>query len=203
MTDAEGEHLRRWATLMNRRGHASAYARETEDEKKIVELDVAVTWVEAVRQSHGLVFSGPAINPEEPPDIWADHDGQRVGIELAELVNSSILRKTKHANAGKELGDRFVTSCRGRWFYEAQWDETRFGKALNQLIEKKARNYEGKGITVDFLVVYTAENWLLKEDVARWLQGVPVKESEAIGAVFFMMDYHPGEEPGYPVFRVY
>lgn len=193
--------LQRCCDIQNRRGHASLFARETSEDKQIVELATAREWAESAGAKYGIVVSGIVSNSNSnvAPDCFAQLNGGQIGIELTELVDPELLRCV----AAERKSDRVFSAYHGIGFQQAQWDQTRFCHALNEILAKKDKKYEGQSFRADVLIVHTDEPWLSPHDVERWLAQNTFEHRPSLKTVYFLMTYVPGYSLHWPVFQVY
>lgn len=197
-SEEDFDELDRLVEMMNRRGHAHVFARESAEDKQIVERLTAQEWGEAMGEQFGVVISGVATNKDDPPDCVAVHDGRQITIELAELVDGVILSKIAAArHAGMHI------TAYDQLFNLAQWSPEKLRNAIDALLEAKQRNYGPRGVTVDVLVIHTGEPWLSPADVAKWLPALSFQPRAIARACFLLMDYFPGFAVHWPVFRIY
>jgi hypothetical protein len=118
--------------------------------------------------------------PNDPPDCEAlDSDGNRVAIEVTELVDGKAIQAYK---AGK--------------IYEwADWDQDKFTLSLEALISRKdSRFNELKGAPYEggyFIVVFTDEPMLNRTAVESFLRECNIKKPENITRAFLLVSYDP------------
>jgi hypothetical protein len=128
--------------------------------------------------------------PNDPPDCEASVDnGQRIAIEVTELVDGAAIRAHK----------------RGQVYDWAEWDKEKFLSALSGLLSSKAARfpklkdppYDGGYV----VVVFTAEPELAPLRVLEWLMAQTFDvEIEAMRA-FLLLSYDP-EIGTYPYFEL-
>lgn len=163
-------------------------------EKRIGERGAA----EAILTAAGIEFEGLISRDQgqDPPDCEARIDGQRVGIEVTELVHERTLARSmkaiKQRGQGKEPDkpEAYVV-----------WNRDMLLSALQERIKDKDEA-EQKGGPYDryFLVVCTDETFLNAMDVETWLTGATFQASR-ITAVLFGLSYRPSHQ-GCPVFTL-
>jgi len=209
--NATREHaeLTRWIELSNnRKGFCGTSARNTPEDKQIVEASMMQEWVEAMQESFGTIVTNVRQNPNDPPDFLATVGSEDVGVELIELITTShLLRsigKNPKAKKGKEAKEEIKENPQhGQLFMDTQWNRDRFESQLTDAIKKKATLYKERAIVIDVLVLYTCEPWLSAAMVEQWLQETTFEAPKNIHAAFLLMEYHPGYAEHWPVFRLF
>jgi hypothetical protein len=181
---------------MNDRGHATDFATaNTEGVTEAVEKFVAFEFAKALKLTFGIELKNVTTGPN-PPDCLAQTDGCEISIELTELVDGKAIGIAK-----REGRTSFNDSER---FRNAQWDADRFLKEINTLIDRKNCTYTKRGQRYDCLLIYTAEPWLLPNDVVGWLRDIEFESRESLRSVYLLMSYDPTYSPEhYPVFNLY
>ena len=155
--------------------------------------------MKSIEAEWNLKASNARLRKDEPPDAEAKIDGRTITIELKELVDPSLLQRTTHA---KRSGGG-LSAYGGPGFREAQWNLERSHREVGQRIVKYAEKYASKSEPrYDFLLLYTAEPWLLPEDVERWTSEPFLKAQSQFKEVHLLMEYDPKYRPYWPVFRV-
>ncbi|MGO4914671.1 hypothetical protein [Pseudogemmobacter sp. W21_MBD1_M6] len=195
MTDPDdSDDFTRLAKVMNKsHGYGGVFNYETPDDKSMVELHTAEEWCESSRVEFGLAIGIPETNCEDPPDCYVEIEGQRLGVELVQLI------EREH----KSRASKDESPFHGRLFMDMQWSRDRFGAALNEIIKTKGDNYKRREISVDVLVIHTAEPWLTSGQARDWLKDVEVQVHSNILNAFLLFDYEPGDVPHWPVFHLF
>lgn len=191
--------VKRWARLMNSRGHSSLFAKETEEDQAVIERATAEEWCAAVRDKYGLEVKHVVSNQDFKgvPDCFAYADGRKISIELTELVDGEFLDEIK---ASRRAGYNFSPFAESG-FSRSQWDARRFSTHLERRIADKAK-YARRGILVDVLIIHTDEPWLYPGDVEAWLPQSGLKPVECIASAYLLMTHVPGIR-AWPVFRLW
>lgn len=190
--------LDRLVDMMNRRGHAHVFARESAEDKQIVECLTAQEWCDAMNEQFGVTITGVESKEDDPPDCIAVYNGKQISIELAELVDSVVLSRIAEA---RRAGLRITAY--DQLFSLAQWSPEKFKSAIDNLVDSKQRKYGPRRITVDALIIHTGEPWLSPTDVAKWLPNMSFEARPIARACYLLMDYFPGFAVHWPVFRIY
>ncbi|QPH53251.1 hypothetical protein [Pontivivens ytuae] len=197
MDDNELSSLKAWAAAMDRRGHASLYARRSDIPqdvaKAIVECDAAEEWARSMRVTYGLDVTDIQSTGENRPDCWGYVEGKKVGIELKEFVKGEVLGSI---SKGEARGSHCDPA-----FSNALWSEEEFRQRLQGAIRSALSKYEGdSGLFIDYLVFHSDEPYLHAEDVRDWLKNWKPVQQSVIGRLYLMLRGHPALTPRYPVF---
>jgi len=188
MDMAEDSDLDRWITLINSRGIAGLGARETEEEKLIVECAMMDQFADTARRIVNVDITN--ILPEQPPlpDFCCDVAGKKLRIELTEFVDPHALQQAKYiaSTPTHPLNDVAVTG--GLWF--STYNEW-FTKLLLESIQKKDRKYVGRDARIDILLIWNEALQVSIEDTCTWLSDFKLPELKTISAVYFQSWYHP------------
>jgi hypothetical protein len=149
----------------NRHGHAHPFAAETHDEKQIVEFSTVRDWVDAMRQSYGVVISDLAQIQQAGADFSARCGGRMISIELTELVNAELLREIARERRGY---DPLSYDAK---FRKSQWASEQFKSKIDERISAKEEFCARQELPriLDALVIHTDEDWLLSTQVREWL----------------------------------
>jgi hypothetical protein len=187
--------LNRWADLFNKSaGYGGVFNYGTPEEKAIVEASTCTEWCQAISTEFGLAHGEVEHNPNDPPDCYVTVDGQRLSVELVQLVES------KH----KVRAVKGESPHSGRLFMDMQWSKDRLTQRLNEEVAKKGAKYAAKGLRVDALVIHTAETWLSSQVASAWLSEAVICQHPNIASAFLLFRYEPGRETqNWPVFWLY
>ena len=118
--------------------------------------------------------------PNDPPDCEAvSASGQRIAIEVTELVDSDAIRSFKE----------------GRAYDWAEWNPQKLVSALARLLAKKNDRFpELKGAPYDggyIVVVHSDEPMLSRINVAQMLAGHRFAKQNHIDKAFLVLSYDP------------
>lgn len=184
----EQDLLKRWASLHNLRGFAGAGARESEEEKLIVERGVITDFVEVVRNL--LAVEILEVSSQQPPlpDFLARVAGNALNIELTEFLDPRLLERAKYIKKTIEhpLNDDGVTG--GLWF---KTDRDWFHNLLRKTIESKEQKYQSRETKIDVLVIWNEALQVGIEDTEVWLQEFKLGQLSSISSIYFQSWYHP------------
>lgn len=143
--------------------------------------------------AHGaLFFHDLAIRgrPNDPPDLEAvDDKGQRIGIEVTELVDRKAIQ----------------AYIEGRTSEAAEWARNDFLISLHSLLRTKNNRFPKlKGAPYPggyVVVVFTDETFLPRPTVAQHLVGHTFSQLRDIDRAFLLLSYDPSIK-GYPYFEL-
>jgi hypothetical protein len=179
------DDLSRWGEIMNKaHGYGGVFNYETADDKAIVELSTAREWCESIAAEFSLTVGEPEHNPDDPPDCYVTVEGQRLGVELVQLVEPEHKRR-----AAKD-----ETPYAGQLFQDMQWSKERLVLKLNEVVQKKGNKYKLRGARIDVLLVHTAETWLSSSQAREWLADVQIKPHPNIASAYLLFEYEPGRD---------
>lgn len=196
MADIDDDDLRRWVDLINK-GHGYAgmfnYGSGAE-EKAIVEASTVAEWCRSIAIVFGVDVGEPERNLTDPPDCFVDINGNRLSVELVQMVEGE---HKKRATKGE-------SPYSGNLFLDMQWTKERLAAKLNEIIEAKGRNYARRSIHIDVLVIYTDEPWLNVDEAFCWLQSICLSPHPNVARVFLLFSYTPGSAGmHWPVTQLY
>ena len=192
------------ADRIERRGHAKMHARWAG--KIAEEFSVIQDWVESFTRRTKSKVGNPRLGAD-PPDFVVEIGGIDRSVELVEFVDESLLREIARFRSNEAHPDRpaktpFLEPKSQEHYQRAQWTEHRFHDELGKTITRKVDRHEIADTVpaIDFLLVYTDEDWLLAPDVQNWLSTFELPRLDKIKEVHFMMSYSPGFSSSYPLF---
>ncbi len=191
--------LRKWVKHFNARGHAGR-GHTTNDTQQMVEKAILLDWARVLKWRCGIHASEITMNANDPPDAFAQVDGVRCSVEVTEIVKGELVADLKWVNKNRGPDDPRVTSRRGDFFDKAQWNRDEFLEALMERIRAKQAKSEKWQEPLDYLVIFTAEDWLLPGDVSEWTRQLGDLGAQSIRHIHLLMDYDPKDPDGYPLF---
>jgi hypothetical protein len=182
--DGDEEALKEVIDQMRRFQGARSTKRKHRD---LEELDDARRVLDAA----GIAFSELRHNEpqRDPPDCEAIIDGQLCGIEVTEFAHQRKLGRSIKA----------IKTGEGRVEYH-EWTRDGFLRQLRLTIRAKDNPTELKGGPYEhryFLVIWTGEMHLQKDDLEAFLEGETFHCS-LITDAYIGLDYHPGNGCPYP-----
>ena len=93
MTDEEriGEGSKRIESMNRKRGHALFWHGKREFQGPM-EVFTARCWAEEMnRRSHSIATCTIKEDLDDPPDVFAEMDGKKIGVEVTELIDKKRL----------------------------------------------------------------------------------------------------------------
>jgi hypothetical protein len=195
---AEGdtnEKLTRWVRLSNKgHGYAGVFNYDNSDDKRSVEKSTIEEWRAAIKAEFGIEINGLQSNPNDPPDFFVTIRGQKLTVELVQLVEQE----------NKRRATKDETPFAGKLFLDMQWTREGLISKLDEIIFKKGEKYKRHGIEIDVLLIHTAEPWLASTEVLTWLEGVSIEPHSSIRSVCLLFEYEPGRGVDHwPILAVY
>lgn len=169
------------AALENRRGYADFFGWSTN--RNLEELNVLESLAESMKAEGTLFFESLKVRgrTKDPPDCESlDARGQRVAIEVTELVDGSAIKASKAGNVDD-------------W---AEWTKDHFLASVGKLITKKDAKYLGlkdppyNGGYV--LVIFSDEPMLMRTNVTEFLKGHTFENPKHLGRIILLLSYDPG-----------
>ncbi|MCE8441153.1 hypothetical protein [Rhodovulum sulfidophilum] len=183
---AEGDKnddLKRRVRIMNKgHGYAGVFNHDDADDKRNVEEIIIEEWRTSIKAELGVEVGTPLSNINDPPDFFVPINGHQLNVELVQLVEQEHKRRAT----------RGETPFAGQLFLDMQWSKERFISKLQEVIYRKGNKYENVEITIDVLLIHTAETWLTSTAAKGWLAGENIETHPSIRAVFLIFDYEPG-----------
>jgi len=175
----------------NSRGYADFF--EWSPDRNQEELGVVKALSEALEASGELYFDKIRLRGrgEDPPDCEAiNQSGERIAIEVTELVDGEAIKAIKNSGNPYEWAD---------------WSKDKFRESVSHLISRKdgrfahlkGAPYSG-GYTV---LLFTDEPLLNKETVGSYLASIDISKPKNIDKVFLLLSYDPTIK-SYPYFEI-
>jgi hypothetical protein len=157
-------------------------------DKRQKEQGILTMFVEALRRVSEDV-SGEHLMERDPPDAVAlSRAGAKIGIELVELVDQSLIERQK----------RDPESAHWR-----AWSREELREALHTRVTRKDRAQPElvHDLSEYWAVVHTDEPALTPEMVTHYLAGFRIGPCKLVTRCFLLMSYWPNSE-GYPLIEV-
>lgn len=167
------------------RGYADFFGWSTD--RDIEEWGVANLLRESLERSGESFFSGVESRgrPNDPPDCEAlDTDGNRVAIEITELVDPDAIQAFKQ----------------GAVYAWSDWTKERFLAALSERIATKGERHnklKGGPYKGYVIIIFTDEPMLTIEAVKEFLKGHAFGRPHGVTRAFLLLSYDPSTE-NYP-----
>ena len=152
-------------------------------DRDIEEWGVVTSLAESLESEGQIIFSSLKRRgrPNDPPDCEAlDHDGNRIAIEVTELVDEKAIQAYKS----------------GEVYDWADWDKNKFTSSLESLLSRKDSRFpelkEPPYAGGYFIVIFTDEPMLDRATVESYLDGHKFKEPQYLTNAYLLMSYDPG-----------
>lgn len=176
-----------------RRGYADFFLWAID--RDLEEFGIVSVFSESLAADERLFFKNLTCRgrPNDPPDCEAqNYQGERVAIEVTELVDGEAIHKFKKAEK-ERIPTKWAKWTRDKFFAELQ---IRISAKDNRFHELKGAPYAGGYI----IVVHTDEIKLDRQTVLRYLDGHRFSASH-INRAFLLLSYDPSVER-YPYFEL-
>lgn len=168
------------AAIRKARGYADFFGWTTN--RDLEELGVITSLAESMDPDGTLFFSQVAIRGRgnDPPDLEAqDKTGHRIAFEVTELVDEDAIKAFKN----------------GRPYGTAEWSETKFIEALEDLLIAKNSRFgklkDGPYLGGYVVVVFTDEPELPRQKVEHFLTGHLFSQMPNVSRAFLLLSYDP------------
>ena len=212
MTDEERmiAGLKRIGNRDRKRGHASFWHAENEFQGPM-EVFATSCWAEEMKRRHSIPICGIERNRDDPPDVFAEMDGEKIGIEVTELVDEQAIGKhpeipplVELVEPGPHALDRLPQPMLPKWTLE------KFERHLRKIVQckeekvRKKHKRDGKdnSLSKQFLLIVTDEDYLLDDEATlpAYLKTIELQRLQSFDGVYIMGS--PDGENHYPVFEI-
>lgn len=202
--DELGHDLKRIAEATNERGHAGFYTVPKDDPeldekrghwRQIQESGCVQDFARSLSAEFGIEITDIGSNPDDPPDCFAMRAGEKIGIEVTELVKSNILGRFAQARIGRMQYPPWEQLS------DEEWTREEFVKKVGELIAQKDAKAKKKDVIFDVLLIYTDEGDLPPERLEAWLSNLRFSAPN-ITEVFLLRSYWPGYREYAPLFKL-
>ena len=181
MTDEERlvEGLKRAVDRNRKRGYATFWHTDNKSQG-LMEVDAVRDWAKEMNQrGHSIPTSTVKRNRDDPPDVFAEMDGEKIGVEVIELVDEGAIRKYPEIPWLEEPGPHFLEQLASlpRPPLFVVWGLDDFQKRLNEIVldkEEKARKKDtrddkDRSLSKQFLLIVTDEPCLDEATLSGYL----------------------------------
>ena len=213
MTDEERiiAGLKRIENMNRKRGHATFWHGEREFQEPM-EVIATRCWAEEMnRRRHSILICEIEGNRDDPPDVFAEMDGENIGVEVSELVDEQAIDEhpripplVELVEPGPHALDKLPQPMPPKWPLE------KFERRLREIVQskeekvRKKRKGDGKNhsLSKQFLLIVTDEDYLLDDAVTlpEHLKTIKLQRPQNFDGVYIMGS--PDGEGHYPVFEV-
>jgi len=182
-----------WINAINKRG---IFARPSSAEKGIVDRSTAMEFAAALKALYGIELSH-ICDGRDPPDVEAQIAGEKIGLEMVELMKREVREKKVLTDPGSVYPGQFEQS---------QWTEAEFERRVTNLLDEKERKYSARPEEwiADALVIHSDEDWLDWRAVQQWVTTVDFRPRRKLRSAYLLLFYSPAyPKPCWPLFRLY
>ena len=206
MTDEDriAEGLKRIESMNRKRGHATCWHGEREFQGPM-EVYATRCWAEEMNK-RGCQIDIDTIrkNPETYPDCLAEMDGEKIGIEVTELVDEEAIDehpKIPPLVAPVEPGPHALDKLPQPM--PPEWPSNKFERCLNKRVQSKDERVKDGSLSKQFLLIVTDEPWLDEATLSEYLETIRLQRPRYFDGIFVMGSYVPdGEGRGHhPIFE--
>ena len=167
----------------NTRKHAGYFAWTSDRHRHIEEVSVVQILHESLEKCGMVFFHSHKSRGDSnyPPDCEAlSPNGERIGIEVRELVDSDSIKASK---------------CQ-RHTQREPWSKSYLLKELHTIINRKDNPPQVKGgpYSQYLLIIYCDEPRVLHYDLIEYIRRVKFGPTKLLSRVFFLMSYSPWEK---------
>lgn len=156
------------------------HQKNNEDEKRLREVSVLMDLIKSAEIARiDLDLLRPQINPDDPPDCIAHtSSGERVGIEVTELVNwQHITWKEEQWEDGRVK----------------VWSSEEFNNFLHRLLTSKdGKTYKGGPYERIVVIIHTDE-WGLDRKTEKLLDKSRLPDLEQIDEAYLIQSFDPSQ----------
>ncbi len=206
------EAMKRIENMDRKRGHASYWHAEREFQEPM-EVFASRCWAEEMnRRSHSIRICEIEVNRNDPPDVFAEMDGEKIGIEVTELVDEQAINEhptipqlVEMVEPGPHALDKLPQPMPPKWPLE------KFERRLREIVQckeekmgkKHKRNGKDNSLSRQFLLIVTDEDYLLDDEATlpEYLKTIKLQRPKNFSGVYIMGS--PDGEGHCPVFDVF
>ena len=203
--------LKRIENMNRKRGHEPFWHGERQFQGPM-EVDAARCWAEEMnKRGHSIPICKIEGNRDDPPDVFAEMDEEKIGVEVTELVDEQAI--AKHPNIpplvellepGPHALDKLPQPMPPKWPLE------KFERRVREIVQckeekvrkKHKRNGNDHSLSKQFLLIVTGEDYLLNDEatLSEYLKTIKLQRPKNFDGVYIMGS--PDGEGHYPVFEV-
>ena len=186
MTEEERELLEytkrtRYRNL--RRGHAN-YWNAGNESQSWMEIGATRDWAKEMNK-RGWQINIATIrkNPEPYPDCLAEMGGQKIGVEVTEMVDRKAIEEQNPM---------------------PPWPSAKFREYLNERVQEKDERVRDSSLSKQFLLIVTDETYLNEATLSDYLKTFELQQPRHFDGIYVMMSYipNPSGQGCHPVFEI-
>ena len=215
------EGLKRIENMNRKRGHATCWHGERKFQGPM-EVFATRCWSEEMdKLGHSIPICkieenrDDKGNRDDPPDVLAEMDGNKIGVEVVELVDEKAIAKhpkipplRELVEPGPDALDKLPQPMPPEWPLEKF--ERRLRKRVQDKEGKVRKKHERDGkdnsLSKQFLLIVTCEPYLDEATLSEYLKIIKLQRPRHFDGIYVMMSYVPnpaGKGHGhYPLFEV-
>ena len=182
------EALKRAEYRTRRRGHAPYW---DADNKSQCWMEVGATsdWAEEMNsQGHQIDTDTIRKNPEIYPDCLTEMDGEKIGIEVTELVDTNGIKEhpdnPRYGGPEQFLREFAIPLPR-------LWSSDKLEKELVAIVRRKDEKGKSNSLSKQFLLIVTDEPGLDEAILSECLKAITLQQPRHFDGVYVMMSYVP------------
>ena len=169
-----------------------------------MEVGAVMDWAEQMNKRGCQIDIGTIQkNSETYPDCIAMMGGEKIGVEVTELVDDNAIR-CHPGNPKYEGPEQFGRDF--RFPMPPEWPFEKFERCLRERMYCKDKRVKGGSLARQFLLIVTDEPWLDEATLTEYLRTAKFQRPQHFDGVYLMMSYVPnpaGKGHGnHPVFEV-
>ena len=199
------ETAEEFAESDRKRGHATFF-HTPQKYKRLEEVSDTRAWAEEMNK-RGFQIDLDTIrpNPTDPPDVFAEMDGKRIGVEVTELVDEEAIRA--HPKVPRYQGPGHFR----KHFPDSpivKWSPAKLERYLWKIVQKKDMAARSPSVSEQFLLIVTDEPWFIHAGstvLPEYLEIVKLPRPRNLDGVYIMgssMTDGDSEDAHYPVFEI-
>ena len=198
--------MKRIENMNRKRGHATCWHAENEFQGPM-EVFATRCWAEEMnKRGRQIDIDTIRKNPETYPDCLAEMDGEKIGIEVTELVDEEAIDEHPKIPPLVVTADR-PGSCALDKLPQPMppgWPLDKFERCLNKRVQRKDERVKDGSLSKQFLLIVTCEPWLDEATLSAYLKTIELQRPQNFDGVYIMGSYMPDPdgEGHYPAFEV-
>ena len=178
------EYTKRTVYRNQKRGHANYWYTDNEHQW-CMEVGATRDWAKEMNK-RGWQINIATIqqNPETYPDCLAEMDGQKIGVEVTEMVDRNAMEEQNPM---------------------PPWPLDKFHEHLNERVQEKDKRVRDSSLSKQFLLIVTDETYLNKATLSEYLRTIELQQPRYFDSIYVMSSYMPNPPAGqgcHPVFEV-
>ena len=207
--------LKRIENMNRKRGHEPFWHGERQFQGPM-EVDAARCWAEEMnKRGHSIPICKIEGNRDDPPDVFAEMDEEKIGVEVTELVDEQAIDEhpdipplVELLEPGPHALDKLPQPMPPKWPLE------KFERRVREIVQckeekvrkKHKRNGNDHSLSKQFLLIVTGEDYLLNDEatLSEYLEIIKLQRPKNFDGVYIMGSYMPDPdgEGHCPVFDV-